>query len=854
VSRATRLELPRWLSSSSVAWIGALLSVLAIALGSGFVWHQQREIHDRELQSSELLVRALEDQGNRTFGTVDIALSTLAETVRDNERAIDPARLGPTLAKALQGLPFLRSLSVMDAHGRVLASTSIENVDEVVDLQRVPLPANGATDRLGTLVAGRDLVDAAVSHKVRAADAGTRSFVPLVRSVSDSTQATLYLVAVLNPDYLANAFQLMLSDPGRSAALFGIDGTLLAATDAVQLAPGVRIAAHPFFARYLPARESGSYIGAGIDGSAVVTAFRTLRQRPMAVIVQREYASVRAEVVRIGAWVAAACGVALLVIATLLGMAWRSLRSFEAVQGALDSTRERVEASERDLRTLVESVHELIFRTDANGCIRFVNERWQQISGHAGATVVGRRLAELCLPADRAQIDALFDDGAPASDAGLMVQIRTRHGELRTLEVSVAAVRATDGSLHGFAGFAVDVTERQRARDRLQAQLDFTARLLEISPAPLFVKDEQGRYASVNQAWLELVGLTREQAIGRRAEELFGGASSSHLESDQRLLQADGSLRYDRRLTRPGGDARDTVVTKARFTHADGTPAGIIGSVIDVTEFREAERRTREAQLAAERANRAKSEFIANISHELRTPLQAIIGFSELGADLSDAQPEFHEMFDDIQAGGQRMLRLVNGLLDVSKMDSSAGSLSIERHDLARLAEEVVRELRPMAAARGLTVALPQPLPQASADVDAQRIQQVIRNVLANAIRFAPAGSRIDLDVETNADGVELRVRDHGPGIPTDELEMIFEAFVQSSRTRDGSGGTGLGLTICRKIMGAHGGSIVAANAPGGGALLRVRLPACGTSIEARQTVDLDHPAPTLALSEADAG
>lgn len=524
-------------------------------------------------------------------------------------------------------------------------------------------------------------------------------------------------------------------------------------------------------------------------------------------------------------------------IGAMAGMAWRSLHGREAVHVALESSRERVATGERDLRTLVESVQELIFRTDAHGRINFINGRWEQVSGHPCAAALGHRLADLCLPAERPCIEALFEPDAANSAEAVMVQIRTLRGELRTLEVSVSAVRSADGSLAAFAGFAVDVSERQLARRKLQAQLDFTARLFDVSPTPLFVKDEQGRFIGVNQAWLDLMALAHEQVIGRDSADLFGAEAPFHTEHDERLLHSEDRVGYENRLLRPDREQRDTVVTKVRFTHADGSPAGIIGSIVDVTEFRAAERSTREARDAAERANRAKSEFIADISHELRTPLQAIIGFSELGCELAGAYPELQEMFDDIHAGGQRMLTLVNGLLDVSKIESTLGSLTLHRCDLAALACEVVKELRPLAARRELHFELPEPGRPLPADVDAVRIQQVIRNVLANAVRFAPAGSRIEITCRDHAGaGVEIAVRDHGPGIPPDELETIFDAFVQSSRTRDGSGGTGLGLTICRKIMSAHGGTIKAGNAAGGGALMRIRLPA---SMQAGATTTL---------------
>jgi signal transduction histidine kinase len=298
-------------------------------------------------------------------------------------------------------------------------------------------------------------------------------------------------------------------------------------------------------------------------------------------------------------------------------------------------------------------------------------------------------------------------------------------------------------------------------------------------------------------------------------------------------MQSEEPVSYETRLLRPGREPRDTVVTKLRFTNADGSPAGIIGSIIDVTEFRNAERATREARDAAERATRAKSDFIANVSHELRTPLQSIIGFSELGLDRDTPHPRWKDMLRNIHAGGERMLRLVNDLLDISKVDDKSTRLNFERHDLVALATDVLRELQPLADRRQLRLELRTDQPTLDAEVDAFRMQQVLRNVLANALRFAPADTAIEIDCRRlPSAGAALLVRDHGPGIPTAELEAIFEAFVQSSLTSDGSGGTGLGLTLCRKIMAAHGGTIRAANAPGGGALMTLELPSRAAHVE----------------------
>jgi signal transduction histidine kinase len=186
-------------------------------------------------------------------------------------------------------------------------------------------------------------------------------------------------------------------------------------------------------------------------------------------------------------------------------------------------------------------------------------------------------------------------------------------------------------------------------------------------------------------------------------------------------------------------------------------------------------------------------------------------------------------MFGDIHTSGQRMLKLVNDLLDVSKIESTIGTIHLERADLRGLAREVLRELEPQLLTRGLAIDLDLAEYPVLAKVDPPRMQQVLRNVLANAIKFSPSGVRIRLWAGYNDRGEPaLSVHDRGPGIPESELESIFEAFVQSTRTKDGSGGTGLGLAITRKIVQAHGGRIHAENAPEGGAVFHIVLPARG--------------------------
>jgi PAS domain S-box-containing protein len=389
-----------------------------------------------------------------------------------------------------------------------------------------------------------------------------------------------------------------------------------------------------------------------------------------------------------------------------------------------------------------------------------------------------------------------------------------------------------DEHIVGFAGSAADVTDRVVAQQKLQTQLKVSALMLEISPLPLSMLDTLGRYVSVNQAWEEFTGRRRADVIGQSAGSYLSAEEAAlHRERDRELLRSGGRIAYEASVTHRDGSRRDVMLIKVAVPGDDGTPAGILVVLMDVSEFRAAERATRDARDAAEEASRAKSEFIANISHELRTPLQSILGFSELGMVRGRQHEKLASMFSDIHASGQRMLALVNDLLDVSKIESTVGTFHLERTDLRTLVREVTREIDPLLAGRQLRLELKLSELPLVAKVDPMRFQQVVRNVLANAIKFSPFHGVIELSGETTPAGeIRLGIADQGPGIPADEIEHVFEAFVQSSLTKDGSGGTGLGLAICRKIIEAHGGRIHAENRAGGGALFLIHVPARGAA------------------------
>jgi PAS domain S-box-containing protein len=418
-------------------------------------------------------------------------------------------------------------------------------------------------------------------------------------------------------------------------------------------------------------------------------------------------------------------------------------------------------------------------------------------------------------------------------DGARVCQVLSRSAEGKEMMFQVAVVPlVAAGRVIGFAGSAVDETERWMAQQQLQAQIAFQDLLLETSPLPISVTDAQDRFVRVNKAWEEYKGRARSTVLGKAVGEcLPPDEAKVHQASNKQLLRRGGRSLAEAQLRHGDGSRRHTRVAKAAIADEHDQVTGVLTILMDVSEFREAERATQEARDAAEEASRAKSEFVANMSHELRTPLQSILGFAELGMLRSRTQPKLGGMFEDIHSAGQRMLTLVNDLLEVSKLESTVGTFHMERIDLRGVVRPVIRELEPLFERSHLMMDLRMPDLPLVAKADPLRFQQVIRNLVANAIKFSPPGSSITLEGFSDVQGqTHLVVRDEGPGIPPSELESIFEAFVQSSKTKDGSGGSGLGLAICRKIVEAMGGRIFAENLPASGAAFHIILPARGQS------------------------
>lgn len=360
-------------------------------------------------------------------------------------------------------------------------------------------------------------------------------------------------------------------------------------------------------------------------------------------------------------------------------------------------------------------------------------------------------------------------------------------------------------------------------------------KVAEMSVAGISIHDPSLCFTFANPALERMLGYEPGQLVGVHLSEVSTAIQAGETanqagklpENTRRRILGEGPTRYEVDLIRKDGSELPVMISSSALLDKAHRFQGTLAIVVDVSEQKATEAELIRLKEAAESASSVKSEFLANISHELRSPLHVILGFAHQGLRRLDKldRDRLESYFKHIVASGTVLLHTVNELLDLSRLDARRMPFEFQPVDLGRLIDTVVDECESLFSQRGIHVLFCKPPAPVIAEVDPQRIMQVLRNLLANAAKFAESKTSAEVVLVATDDMARFEVRDHGPGIPPEDLESIFLTFHQSSRTRSGAGGTGLGLAICREIVNAHNGRIWAENRDFSGAVFICEMP-----------------------------
>lgn len=383
--------------------------------------------------------------------------------------------------------------------------------------------------------------------------------------------------------------------------------------------------------------------------------------------------------------------------------------------------------------------------------------------------------------------------------------------------------------------------ERHRLSSHLHSTEEQLRAILNSTTEAIMGIDPHGRVAYANAACGRLLEQAVGALLGRPADSVLaraevGALCKSWIEThatdtgDDTPAMARPNLQGECALHRANGDdiALEYSLTAMRRDHV---PSGAVLVLRDISERRRSERASIQALQQAEQLARVRSEFVANMSHEIRTPLNGIIGLTDVLLLQQRLDPDSGKLLRHIQESGHLLLAVVNQILDFSSIESGKLELAHEPFALAQVIDQAVAANMPAALAKGLHVSIEEaPDLPARLEGDGPRLTQVLVNLINNAIKFTPHGSiGLSASVDTRHGAMPslvLRVTDSGVGLSEQQIEHLFEAFVQAdSSTTRRFGGTGLGLTICQRIIAMMGGSIRAANRPAGGAVFEIVLP-----------------------------
>jgi PAS domain S-box-containing protein len=489
-------------------------------------------------------------------------------------------------------------------------------------------------------------------------------------------------------------------------------------------------------------------------------------------------------------------------------------------------------------RLLVETVSDYaIFALDKTGHILTWNRGAQKIKGYTANEIIGRHFSVFYplhdVEAGKPNWELMVAEAeGRLEDEGWRLR---RDGTRFWASVIITALPDPNGDLVGFAKVTRDLTERRRAEETLrQSEQRFRLMVEAVHDYGIFVLDTQGRVVSWNEGAERVQGYTANEIIGRSISTFYPSELRNSDQPRRALEIAASNGRFEEEGWRVRKDGTyfwaNVIVTPIR--NDKGKLTGFAKVTRDLTERRAAHERaiadaTRIAEVEA--ANRAKSEFLTTMSHELRTPLNAIAGYLdllmlEIPGPITDQQLEAMRR---IQRSQRHLLAIINDLLNFSRIEAGQVHFDIGPVPIDHAITSVRAMVEPQAATKNIEIEWPAPQPDLVVRADAAKLEQILLNLLGNAIKFTAREGRITISFAAEDDQIHVQVRDTGIGIPPEKLDAIFEPFVQVGRSlSSGHEGTGLGLAISRDLARAMDGDLRVASILGEGATFTLSLPA----------------------------
>ncbi|HEY0008939.1 MAG TPA: PAS domain S-box protein [Tepidisphaeraceae bacterium] len=493
--------------------------------------------------------------------------------------------------------------------------------------------------------------------------------------------------------------------------------------------------------------------------------------------------------------------------------------------------------SERRLRSLIEQSAAGIAQTDLTGRILFANDRYCQILGYPIAELLQLRVHDLTHADDLAETAKIVATGASTGKEYAMEKRYVRKdGSIVWVDVSASIIKNEAGEPQAIMGVVIDISDRKQIEAALTDSETKFRQLAETIPQLAWMARPEGDIFWYNRRWYEYTGTTAQEMEGWGWQRVHDPAMLPSVVERWKASIATGSpFEMEFPLRSAGGTFRTFLTRVEPLRDSTGRVVQWFGTNTDVTDQRRAaEEREhllaseRTARAEAERASRMKDEFLATLSHELRTPLNAILGWSQIIQKEEKLSEDVAQGLEIIERNARAQAQIIEDLLDMSRIISGKVRLEVQPLDLAGIVQASVETAKPTTDAKGVRLqTIIDPLEDFAINGDANRLQQVLWNLLANAIKFTPRNGSIRVLLRRAASHVEICVSDTGEGIKPEFLPYVFDRFRQAdaSITRR-HGGLGLGLSIVRQLVELHGGSVsVQSKGLGQGATFIVSLP-----------------------------